>query len=139
MSTVRLLAFDFGLKYIGVAVGQTQTSTASPLTTLSAKSGKPDWSQLELLLSQWKPDLLLVGLPLNMDDTESEMSELARKFSRRLNGRFNLPVELVDERLSSFEANKHDVHPDKKHAIAAGIIAETWLNKRQEAATDETG
>ncbi len=136
MNTVRFLAFDFGLKHIGVAVGQTQTGTASPHTTLSAKSGKPDWSQVKDLLEEWKPDFLLVGLPLNMDDTESEMSELARKFSRRLNGRFNLPVELVDERLSSYEANQHDVQAARKHAIAAGIIAETWLNKPQEAASD---
>ncbi len=129
MKTVRILAFDFGLKHIGVAVGQTQTNTASPLSTLSAANGKPDWVHLELLLDEWNPDLLLVGLPLNMDDSESEMSKLARKFSRRLNGRFNLPVELVDERLSSFEANQHDVETDRKHAIAASIIAESWLNK----------
>ena len=126
--TISLLAFDFGLKHIGIASGQTQSCTASPVTTVSAKNGKPEWAQLENLLKEWKPSLLLVGLPLNMDDSESEMSQRARKFARRLNAHFNLPVELVDERLSSFEANHHDVDAHKKHAIAAAIIAQTWLN-----------
>jgi len=131
MGTIYLLAFDFGLKHIGVAVGQTQTCTASPVTTVTAKNGKPEWAQLETLLKEWKPNLLVVGLPLNMDESESDMSRRARKFARRLNAHFSLPVELVDERLSSFEANRHDVEANKKHAIAAAIIAQTWLNNWQ--------
>jgi len=134
--TISLLAFDFGLKHIGVAAGQTRTCTASPVTTVSAKNGKPEWVHLETLLKEWQPSLLLVGLPLNMDDSESDMSKRARKFARRLNARFNLPVEMVDERLSSFEANYHDVDATKKHAIAAAIIAQTWFSNQQAAATD---
>ena len=122
-----VLAFDFGLKHIGVAVGQTITSSASPLTTVSAREGRPDWRQISELIEQWRPDLLIVGLPLNMDDSESEMSEKARKFASRLHAEASLEVILVDERLSSFEARQLD--NDNNHALAARLIAETWLNQ----------
>ena len=91
-----LLGFDYGLKQIGVANGQTITSSAQGLTILSAVDGIPDWSAVEKLLKEWKPDLVVVGLPLNMDDSESELSARARKFARRLQGRFSVDVEMVD-------------------------------------------
>ncbi|MBV1906928.1 MAG: Holliday junction resolvase RuvX [Pseudomonadales bacterium] len=125
------MAFDFGLKHIGVAVGQTQTFSASPLTTINATFGKPDWRQMDTLINEWNPDLLLIGLPINMDGTNSEMSDRAKKFANRLNARFQCPVELVDERLSSFEVSKVKARPEKKHALAAQVIAETWLNDKK--------
>ena len=132
----QVLAFDFGLKHIGVAVGQSITASASPLTTISAHHGTPDWQSVEELVEQWRPRLLLVGLPLNMDGSKSEMSELARSFAARLSALTGLTVELVDERLSSFEAKQIEreqisskTKPLDNHAIAAKLIAETWLQE----------
>jgi len=87
-----LLGFDFGLKNIGVAVGQELTGTANALTVIKAQDGKPNWNDIEKLISEWKPQLLIVGLPLNMDGTEQAMTAASRKFGNRLNGRFQLPV-----------------------------------------------
>ncbi len=122
-----ILAFDFGLKHIGVAVGQTVTRTASPLTTLAAKNGKPDWREIQDLVSQWRADQLVVGLPLNMDDSESEMSERARGFAGMLESKTGVEVHLVDERLTSFAASQ--ISDDDNHALAASLIAETYLNQ----------
>ena len=121
-----VLAFDFGLRNIGVAVGQPVTRTASPLTTLKATDGKPNWPELTALVDEWQPSTLLVGLPLNMDDTESDLSELAREFADRLKRRFKLPVKMVDERLTTFEAQRVD--PEHAHEVAAVLIAQTWLS-----------
>lgn len=122
-----ILAFDFGLKHIGVAVGQTVTRSASPLTTLTAKNGKPNWSQVANLVRQWRPNQLIVGLPLNMDDSESDMSERARKFAGKLHETTNIEVSLVDERLTSFAARQ--ISADDNHALAASLIAESWLGQ----------
>ena len=124
------MAFDFGMGKIGVAVGQGITKSATPLTILKAKDGIPDWQVVENLISEWQPSTLVVGLPLNMDGTESEMSRLAEKFSRRLHGRFNLPCETVDERLSSFEAAEYAEKNEQLDAIAAQLILQTWLNSQ---------
>jgi putative Holliday junction resolvase len=99
-----LLGFDFGLKQIGVAYGQTLTNSASGLTTIKASDGVPNWTVIQSVLTEWQPNLVLVGLPLNMDGTESELSTRARKFARRLQGRFAIEVLMVDERLTSREA-----------------------------------
>jgi putative Holliday junction resolvase len=133
-----LLAFDFGLKQIGVAYGQTLTKNANALSILKAQNGKPQWLEIDALITQWKPNLVLVGLPLNMDDTESELSARARKFARRLEGRFNVPVEMVDERLTSQEA-KSIIRGNSKRSsstedltkidhIAAALILQSWLD-----------
>jgi len=132
-----LLAFDYGTRNIGVALGQTLTASARELKGLKARDGVPEWSEIDKLLKEWQPDLLLVGLPLNMDDSESELSVRARKFANRLHGRFGLPVELVDERLSSFEAkgevmNRGGSRDYKNHpvdSIAARLILEDWLGR----------
>ena len=100
----RLLAFDFGTRRIGVASGQEMLGTGQPLAMLPARDGIPDWQQIEALLAEWQPDIVLVGLPLNMDDTENEMCARARKFGKRLHGRYHVTVEMVDERLTSYEA-----------------------------------
>lgn len=132
-----LLAFDYGTRNIGVAVGQRISSSASPLTPLKAKDGVPDWNHIEKIIADWKPDLVLVGLPLNMDDTESELSIRARKFANRIHGRFGVKVELVDERLTSFEAKgevmsrggSRDYKNNPVDSIAARLILEGWLEK----------
>ena len=134
-----LLAFDFGLKHIGIAVGQTVTGTANPLQTLKARNGKPDWDDLAALVGQWQPGLLLIGLPLNMDDSESDMSQRARRFAAALSRRTGIEHEMVDERLSSFAAKEitssdsHGIsgHGLAAHSLAAALIAETWLNQRR--------
>ncbi len=122
-----VLAVDFGLKHIGLAVGQTITRTASPLTTVSAKDGRPNWGAFDAVVGQWRPDRLVVGLPSHMDGAESEMSRRARQFARILEKRYARPVQLIDERLTSVEAKRLAADGDN-HAIAAGLIAETWLN-----------
>ena len=130
-----ILAFDYGLKAIGVAVGQTVTATASALPPLAARDGVPDWQQLATLFDTWKPSQLVVGLPLNMDGSASELSRRAEKFARQLQGRFQLPVATMDERLSSFEArgdilDRHRSRDFKRHnvdGLAAKLILESWL------------
>lgn len=99
-----LLAFDFGTKSIGVAIGQRITGTARPLTAIKANDGTPDWTLFEKLLKEWQPELVVVGLPLNMDGTHQPLTDRARKFANRLHGRFGVKVELHDERLSTVEA-----------------------------------
>jgi putative holliday junction resolvase len=132
-----LLAFDYGTKNIGVATGQTITFSANSLAPLKARDGVPDWAQIEKIIQEWKPDLILVGLPLNMDDSESELSARARKFANRIHGRFGAKVEMVDERLTSFEAKgevmRRGGSRDYKHnpvdSIAARLILEAWLER----------
>lgn len=102
-----VLAFDFGTRSIGVAVGQAITGTANPLNALKAQDGIPNWTQIETLLNEWQPTLCVVGLPLNMDGTEQPMTVRARKFANRLHGRFGLRVELQDERLTTASAKEY--------------------------------
>jgi putative Holliday junction resolvase len=99
-----LLGFDYGKRRIGVAVGQEITATASPVETVPAKEGKPDWAAITRLIQEWRADALVVGLPLNMDDTEQEMTRAARRFANQLKGRYHLPVYMADERLTSYAA-----------------------------------
>lgn len=130
-----LLAFDYGTKNIGIASGQMITRSANALPSLKAKEGIPDWLQVEKVLKEWAPDLVLVGLPLNMDDSESELSARARKFANRLHGRFGIQVEMVDERLTSFEAKgevmerggSRDYKNNPVDSIAARLILEGWM------------
>jgi putative Holliday junction resolvase len=134
-----LLAFDYGTKNIGVAIGQTITSSANSHAPLKAKDGVPNWAQIEKLISEWKPDLVLVGLPLNMDDTESELSARARKFANRIHGRFGIKIEMVDERLTSFEAKgevisrggSRDYKNNPVDSIAARLILESWFERNR--------
>lgn len=134
-----LLAFDFGLKKIGVAYGQTLTNNAKGIAIIKAVDGVPQWSEISAVIEKWEPNIVLVGLPLNMDDSESELSGRSRKFARRLVGRFNVEVQMVDERLTSQEAKSfvrdqaenqkgriHDL--TKIDHIAASLILQSWLN-----------
>jgi putative Holliday junction resolvase len=122
-----LLGLDFGLKHIGVAVGQTITRSATPMTTVGAVDGRPDWTALDALIREWQPERLIVGLPLNMDGTLSDMAKRAQRFANRLNARYGLPVEMRDERLTSQEARSLSDDPDARHAIAAQLILAAWL------------
>ena len=135
----RAMAFDYGTRQIGVAVGQTLTGSAEPLTNLRARDGVPDWDQLARLIREWEPNVLVGGLPLNMDGSASDMSERAARFARRLNGRFLLPVETVDERLSTFEAKQHlkdqgrtpsSYRDDPVDSLAAALLLQTWLSSQ---------
>jgi putative holliday junction resolvase len=139
-----LLGFDFGTKKIGVAVGQTVTGTASPLTTLRHRDNRPDWTAIEALMREWHPEAAVLGLPHNMDDTEEEtLAEPVRRFARQLEGRFAVPVHLVDERLTTIAAERA-LGPtraggrgsrrragDAVDAYAAKLILETWLGEQR--------
>lgn len=125
---VTVLAFDFGLNNIGVAAGQAITRSAGAVVTLRARAGVPDWQVVDALVSEWQPDVLLVGLPLNMDQSMSAMAHRAKHFAASLRARYPLDVEMVDERLTSFEARGLSDDLNAQHAIAARLIAETYLN-----------
>lgn len=130
-----IIAFDFGSKSIGVAVGQEITATASPLVALAARDGQPDWQRLQQLLAEWRPDLLVVGLPLNMDGSEQPLTTQARKFGNRLHGRFGLPVAFCDERLTSAAAREtlferggfRALNKGQVDCQSAVLILEGWL------------
>jgi putative Holliday junction resolvase len=130
-----VMAFDFGLSRIGVATGNCLLGTTTPLPVLRAKDGIVQWAELEALVAEWRPDLLVVGEPLNMDGSPSDLSARAEKFARRLHGRLGLEVVLVDERLSSFEAkstsreqgHRGDFRRQPVDSLAAELILKTWL------------
>jgi putative Holliday junction resolvase len=133
-----VLAFDFGTKYLGVAVGQTITRTASALDHLKMRDGGPPWEQIGALLQQWQPVLIVVGLPLNMDGSASDMSRRAQRFANRLHGRYGIPVFCQDERLSSYEAKSRVSSGSTKRqqggaidSIAASVILEHWLLEQE--------
>src|SRR6185312_2504866 len=129
-----LLGFDFGLKRIGVAVGQTVTQTARPLVTLSAVQGEPQWTKLENLVKTWQPDGLVLGVPLNMDGTEQPLTHAARRFAQQLHERFKLPVYEMDERLSTKDARERlfaeggykALQQGQIDSIAAQLILQNW-------------
>ena len=129
--TKTLIAFDFGEKRIGTAIGQTVTGTAAALETVPVRKMRPDWDAIDRLVDTWRPDALVVGLPLNMDGTEQWITTRARSFARRLEQRFGLPVHLADERLSTREAWTRLVESGSRRRgpdpIAAQIILEGWL------------
>jgi len=128
------LGFDYGEKRIGVAVGQTVTRTASPLTTLPAKHGQPDWVVLGRLIAEWQPDCLVLGMPATADGQPHPMAEPNARFGRRLTGRYNTVVLFIDERLSSYAAEDLARRSGRGlDAHAAQQILETWLNEQPPA------
>lgn len=144
-----LLGFDFGTKRIGIAIAQEVTGTANPLVTVKAVKNKPDWESISKIIAEWQPDLLVVGLPLHMDGTEQDMTQAARRFSNQLNGRYQLPVALMDERLTSNEAESilseqagfgSNVFQDKAQIdmISAQLILQSWLSLHEDE-KDESG
>jgi len=129
MTSGVIFGFDYGTHHIGLAVGQGVTQTASPLTILPAKQGIPNWDTLSKLVLEWSPDRFIVGLPINMDETDSPMSARAIKFARRLSGRFDLPYEMIDERLSSVEARALSAKA-RVDDLSAVLILETWFQNQ---------
>lgn len=132
-----ILGFDFGLRRIGVAIGQTATHTASSLETV-ANGKTPDWAAIDRLVKEWRPAVLLVGLPLGADGEDTDMSRAARKFGHDLNQRYSLDIEFADERLSSQAAASRFAElraggalrqkdAGQLDAMAAQIFLENWL------------
>lgn len=139
MNTPTYLGFDYGTKHLGIAVGGSASGRAEALATISVHQGIPDWPPLDRLIDEWRPAALIVGLPLNMDDSENAMTRAARKFGHRLQGRYNLPVHLVDERLTSVDAKNTLVEsrvPWKQRKarvdrLAAQNILQAYLDAQQ--------
>ena len=129
-----IMAFDFGTQKMGMAVGQSMIESANPLALFPMKDGIPNWDALLKIVKQYQPTLFLVGLPLNMDDSESELSTRSRKFARRLRHQTNIETLMVDERLTTREARDELDHYQaqgraKKLAadsIAAALFIESW-------------
>lgn len=124
-----LLAFDFGMRHIGVAIGNTVSATARPLTIIPSMPRAQRFRQIAALIESWQPELLVVGLPLAADGGEQVASEAARRFARQLDGRFGRPVVLVDERYSSLAAQAEGASPDADDAAAAAIILRQYLHE----------
>ena len=139
MSAHTCLGFDYGTKHLGIAVGGSASGRAEALASTSVHQGIPDWSLLDRLITEWQPAALIVGLPLNMDDSENAMTRAARKFGHRLQGRYNLPVHLVDERLTSVDAKNALVEshvPWKQRKVrvdklAAQSILQAYLDEQR--------
>jgi putative Holliday junction resolvase len=126
VSIETIFAFDFGVKRIGVAMGNTMIRQAEPVKVITAIDNATRFADIQALLDEWKPARLVVGLPTHPDGAEHEMTARARKFANQLNGRFNLPVELVDERYSSavISAKRGEVIDDR----AAAIILQQYFD-----------
>lgn len=132
-----IIAFDFGLRRIGIAVGQQVTNSANPLATVSNNDSGPDWQRIESLVREWRPQRLIVGMPTQADGSPADIGNSVEKFIDAL-GRFELPVETVDERLSSHEAEatlrsqrrqglRGRISKEEIDSAAATVIAERWL------------
>lgn len=136
-ATITILAFDYGTASIGVAVGQSLTCSASPLAALKANQGQPDWQKVATLLQEWQPQRCVVGLPLNMDGSDQDLTQQARKFAQRLHGRFGVQVDLQDERLTTVSAKQElfETHgfrglsKEKIDSASACLIAEDYLHQ----------
>ncbi len=135
-----VLAFDFGLKRIGIACGDTLTRTAAPRAAVFVKAGRPDWASIERNVRALQPALFVVGAPYNVDGSPSALAPAARRFATELEHRFGLPVNMVDERYSSLEAtrilNTHRGAGQRRRRVsrehidsaAAAVILERWLS-----------
>ena len=133
-----ILGLDYGTKRIGVAIGQTITATARALTVIKADNGTPVWEDVDKIIKEWQPAALVVGLPLNMDGTTQPITKQAKNFAELLRQRYNLPVYMMDERLSTREARDHifeqggyralTAHP--VDGMAAQIILTSWLEEQ---------
>lgn len=144
MATTRpVIGFDFGTVRIGVAIGQALTGTARPLAIIKTRQGHPDWNTITALVEQWQPAMLIVGVPRHADGTSNRITKAALRFSRALQERYHLPVETLDEHLSSHEAKSYLAETqscsNKKNkrnssmaldAVAAAVILESWLQQR---------
>ncbi len=130
-----LLGFDFGTKSIGVATGQMITATAQPIAAIKANDGIPNWNTVEQVITDWQPDLVVIGLPLNMDGSEQHITQRAKKFGNRLNGRFGVNIAFQDERLTTASAKEFifshggykALEKGKIDSVSAALILESWM------------
>ncbi len=136
-----LLGFDFGMKRIGIAVGQTLTRSANPVAVIPAQDGVPNWESIQALIQTWGVDGIVVGIPLNMDGTEQALTHAARKFAQKLRHHFKLPVYTIDERLTTIESKRQLIEeylskgsklPEHVDSYAAKLILEQWLQEHLE-------
>ncbi|RDI46546.1 Holliday junction resolvase RuvX [Aquicella lusitana] len=133
-----LIGFDFGMKRIGVAIGQTITQTARPLDTIQSKEGEPNWDAITHLIKKWLPDALVVGIPLNMDGTDQAITHHARAFANKLHDRFKLPVYEMDERLTTKDARERlfiqggykALQGGQVDRVAAQLILQNWFAEK---------
>lgn len=133
-----IIAFDFGMKRIGVAIGQTITQTARPLDTIQAKEGIPNWHAITKLINKWLPDALVVGIPINMDGSDQAISHHARSFAMELQKRCALPVYEMDERLTTKDARERlfaqggykALQDGQVDRVAAQLILQNWLAEK---------
>ncbi|MBT8132712.1 MAG: Holliday junction resolvase RuvX [Gammaproteobacteria bacterium] len=138
-----VIAFDFGLRRIGIAVGEIQLRSASGLKTINARQDAPDWDAIAAVLKEWQPATLVVGLPRYTDGSDSTMATAARDFADQLSHRFNIPVEMIDESLTSRAADAElvqlrrdgvlgrKISRDDSDRVAARLILESWMNQPQ--------
>lgn len=131
---MQIVAFDFGTKKIGVAVGQTATYTSSPLQVILNKDDKVNWNEINKLLNEWKPELIIVGKPLNMDGTDSEIMKQVERFYQKLKKIYDTNFEYIDERLTTFEARQilEDTNINNVDANAAKILIDNWFEINKE-------
>ncbi|UAJ66243.1 Holliday junction resolvase RuvX [Candidatus Schneideria nysicola] len=135
-----IIAFDFGMRNIGVAVGQYITCTAQPLKSCIAKKGIPNWTQIEKIIMEWLPTIIIVGLPLNMDGSEQFISIKSRLFANQLYILFKIKVVLYDERLTTVEAKNNlflmggyrALKKNKIDSLSAVVLLESWLSNRDQ-------
>ena len=129
-----LMGFDYGERRIGVAVGQTITRSASPLAIIAVRDGRPEWEALSRLVDQYAPELMVVGVPSHADETPHPLASRIERFCNQLRERYRLPVQTINERLSSHEAQERMGAAGKAiDALAAQVILETWLNENHPA------
>jgi len=130
-----IMSFDFGLKHIGLAIGQEVTRTAHTFYSIKAVDGTPKWQELDPIVDEWKPALFVVGDPLNMDGTISKIKERSDQFAKQISSRYSINYELMDERLSTREATERlkstgtefKESSADKHSLSAQIILEDWF------------
>jgi putative Holliday junction resolvase len=132
-----VIGFDYGTSWIGIAIGQTLTAQARPLTAIKSFKQSPDWDAISLLISEWKPQKLIVGLPTSDYSETKYMTDKASRFSRQLHGRFHIDTELIDERLTTREAYTIAIDSGSRKSkpeidsLSAVLITETWLREYQ--------
>ena len=131
---MQIVAFDFGTKKIGVAVGQTATYTSSPLQVILNKDDKVNWNEINKLLNEWKPELIIVGKPLIMDGTDSEIMKQVERFYQKLKKIYDTNFEYIDERLTTLEARQilEDTNINNVDANAAKILIDNWFEINKE-------
>ena len=125
---MNVIGIDYGVSKIGVAVGNTQTSSSSPLEIIINTKSGINWPQLEAIIKEWKPQVIIIGQPFNMDGSESEMMKEVKLFADILKERINIKIEFFDERLTSFEAKQMDTSGKPIDDLAAKIILDGWLS-----------